>query len=80
MTLAILAGGGCATTKRDDGMVRLIDGGHVKAWPRAEALAVPAISNQAARAEATVYVVSDNGLRIMYGLRVRTEDGRRKTE
>ena len=74
ITAAILTGllligqSSCATKRAAD--VPLLDGRHVKAWPRDDALGVPAISNQAAVADGWVYVVSDVGLDLMFKVKV----------
>lgn len=64
---ALLLLAGCATKGKS---VVLLDGRHVKAWSKAEAAAVPALAAQADMAKAWVYVATDTGMEIMYGLDV----------
>lgn len=60
---------GCATRSSLQ-PVYLLDGRHVKSWTKAEAAAVPALADQAAVSKSFVYVSSDEGLKLMYGLDV----------
>ena len=75
LTAAILTGllllaAGCSTPGGD--AVVLLDGRHVKEWRKADALAVPALSNQAVVCDGWVYVVTDTGMKLMYRLDIQS--------
>ena len=70
ISLPLLAAG-CRSSRPDAKAVFLLDGNHVKVWTKAEALAVPALSNQAAKCRSHVTVASDVGFELMYGLDAR---------
>ena len=62
---------GCATKGKS---VVLLDGRHVKSWSKADAAKVEALSQQAAMADSWVYVCTDEGLKIMYGIDVTAHE------
>ena len=48
--------------------IPLMDGAHVASWTKEEAAKVPALAAQARLASKFVYVGSDNGLLLLWGL------------
>ena len=62
---------GCRSSRPDTRSVFVLDNNHVKVWSKAEALSIPALSNQATKCRSHVTVASDVGFELMYGLDVR---------
>jgi ABC-type cobalamin/Fe3+-siderophores transport system ATPase subunit len=65
--LLTICAAGCATRGKP---VVLLDGRHVKSWPKDEAAKVPALADQAQVAKSRVYVASDVGMEMMFNLDV----------
>ena len=67
MLLLTLCAAGCASSGKP---IVLLDGRHVKSWSKADASKIEALAAQAEVAKSWVYVATDTGMEMMFGLDV----------
>lgn len=54
--------------------VPMLDGNHIRAWPKEDALLVPVLAEQARLAQKFVYVGSDVGFLTIWGVAIQKPD------
>ena len=54
--------------------VPMLNGNHIRSWTKEEALQVPELAEQARLAQKSVYVGSDTGFLLMWGLDPKPEE------
>lgn len=54
--------------------VPMLNGNHIRSWSKEEALRVPELAEQARIAQKSVYVGSDTGFLLMWGLDMKPEE------
>lgn len=52
----------------------MLNGNHIRSWSKEEALLVPELAEQARIAQKSVYVGSDTGFLLMWGLDMKPEE------